>query len=600
MKFSDFDLVFAQADQYRRLADELKAAIPDYSGLVETLKGPDYSGLVETLKGPDYSGLVETLKGPDYSGLVETLKGPDYSGLVETLKGPDYSGLATALATAPDTGLAAALGKMPDIGLAAAAQDPSFGELAAALAQGPSFGELATALAAAPDTGLAAALAQGPSFGGLAELFGAAWDERIEAAVGRLDRVENIVADASEPEHAIEDLVEDAATVQEAAPAEAKDEVDRRVWWFLLWLADRVRVDPALEGVRETVFQLIVVLLVGTGALPVQSPVPATNPGAEAVSTALTLPDGWAEGLPAIVERAGPAAAERVVEFFAQIRNPNTRTAYAKAVTQFFNWCDERGLELDQISPVVVAAYVEELQDAYRASTIKQHLAAIRRLFDWLVVGQVVPWNPTAAVRGPTHVVKRGKTPVLQPEEVRLLFDAIDTSTAGGLRDRALIGVMIYSFARVSAVVNMDVDDYYQEGKRWWLRLREKGGNHRALPAHHKAEGYLDAYLEAAGISAERGSPLWRSLTRTRELGERRMSRVDVFRMVKRRVKAAELGDAANCHTFRAFGITAYLLNGGTLERAQAIAGHASPRTTQLYDRTADDITGEDIERIKV
>ena len=101
-------------------------------------------------------------------------------------------------------------------------------------------------------------------------------------------------------------------------------------------------------------------------------------------------------------------------------------------------------------------------------------------------------------------------------------------------------------------------------------------------------------------IAGERGSPLWRSLTRTRELGERRMSRVDVFRMVKRRVKAAELGATANCHTFRASGITAYLLNGGTLERAQAIAGHESPRTTQLYDRTADDITVEDIERIRV
>ena len=196
--------------------------------------------------------------------------------------------------------------------------------------------------------------------------------------------------------------------------------------------------------------------------------------------------------------------------------------------------------------------------------------------------------------------MKRGKTPVLQPGEVRLLLDSIDTSAVGGLRDRALMGVMIYSFARVSAVVNMDVDDYYQQGKRWWLRLREKGGKHHALPVHHKAEAYLDAYLAGAGIAAERGSPLWRSLTRTRELGERRMSRVDVFRMVKRRVKAAELGEAANCHTFRASGITAYLLNGGTLERAQAIAGHESPRTTQLYDRTADDITVEDIERIKV
>ena len=192
----------------------------------------------------------------------------------------------------------------------------------------------------------------------------------------------------------------------------------------------------------------------------------------------------------------------------------------------------------------------------YRAPTIKQHLAAIRRLFDWLVVGQVVPWNPTAAVRGPTQVVKRGKTPVLQPGEVRLLLDSIDTSAVGGLRDRALMGVMLYSFARVSAVVNMDVDDYYQQGKRWWLRLCEKGGKHHALPVHHKAEAYLDAYLEAAGIAAERGSPLWRSLTRTRELSERRMSRVDVFRMVKRRVKAADLGEAANCHTFRASGIT--------------------------------------------
>ena len=117
---------------------------------------------------------------------------------------------------------------------------------------------------------------------------------------------------------------------------------------------------------------------------------------------------------------------------------------------------------------------------------------------------------------------------------------------------------------------------------------------------HHKGEKYLDDYLAAAGIGAERGTPLWRSLTRTRELGQRRMSRVDVFRMVKRRVTAAELGVAANCHTFRASGITAYLLNGGTLERAQAIARRENPRTTQLYDRTADDISVEDIERIRI
>ena len=454
------------------------------------------------------------------------------------------------------------------------------------------------------------------------ELFGAAWDERLEAAVGRLERAEDIIADAPDPKRAVEELAEDAATVQEAAPAEAQERVNTRLSWL--------RVRRELERIKEVcawitfVVHLLKFLGVPVPELPTawellpavqklqgvtrpdRPPVPAldlpTTQEIEPATTALTLPsDLSVEGLPAIVERAGPSAAERVVEFFtAQIRNANTRAAYAKAVTQFFTWCDERGLELDQISAVAVAAYVEELQGVYRAPTIKQHLAAIRRLFDWLVVGQVVPWNPTSAVRGPTHVVKRGKTPVLQPGEVRLLLDSIDTAAVGGLRDRALMGVMIYSFARVSAVVNMDVDDYYQQGKRWWLRLREKGGKHHALPVHHKAEAYLDAYLAGAGIAAERGSPLWRSLTRTRELGERRMSRVDVFRMVKRRIKAAELWEAANCHTFRASGITAYLLNGGTLKRAQAIAGHDSPRTTQLYDRTADDITVEDIERIKV
>ena len=434
------------------------------------------------------------------------------------------------------------------------------------------------------------------------ELFGGAWNESVAEAVRRLEQTE-VIADADE----------DAATVQKAAPPEAQARVKarlsclrvRRGLMRLEKCCSRAVLIWTLLGQPvpdvSTTTQLLGVTAPPNGPL-VPAPDSSTTLGLEPVTTALTLPGDWAvEGLPAIVERAGPTAAERVVEFFtAEIRNGNTRAAYAKAVTRFFNWCDEHGLELDQISAVAVAAYVEELQGVYRAPTIKQHLAAIRRLFDWLVVGQVVPWNPTAAVRGPTQVVKRGKTPVLQPAEVRLILDSIDTSAVGDLRDRALLGVMIYSFARVSAVVNMDVDDYYQQGKCRWLRLREKGGKHHVIPVHHKAEAYLDAYLQAAGFAAERGSPLWRSLTRTRELGERRMSRVDVFRMVKRRVKPAELENAANCHTFRASGITAYLLNGGTLERAQAIAGHESPRTTQLYDRTADDITVEDVERIKI
>ena len=192
-------------------------------------------------------------------------------------------------------------------------------------------------------------------------------------------------------------------------------------------------------------------------------PEPVALAPVAAPSETLVVSGGWQiEGLPATVRRAGPQAAERTVEFFtAQIRNPHTRAAYAAAVTRFFTWCDARGLALAQISPIAVATYIEEMQRGYRAPTIKQHLAAIRRLFDWLVTGQVMPTNPATSVRGPTHVVRTGKTPVLQPAEARLLLDSIDTSTLRGLRDRALLAVMVYSFARVSAVVGMRVEDYY-------------------------------------------------------------------------------------------------------------------------------------------
>jgi integrase/recombinase XerD len=130
------------------------------------------------------------------------------------------------------------------------------------------------------------------------------------------------------------------------------------------------------------------------------------------------------------------------------------------------------------IEPTVVAAYVEKLlRDGLSKPTVKQHLAAIRMLFDWLVTGGVLAINPAAAVRGPKYVIKKGKTPVLTPEEARLLLDSIDVSDNSGLRDRALLAVMVYSFARVSAVVGMNVDDYYQQGKRWWLRLMRKAAN---------------------------------------------------------------------------------------------------------------------------
>lgn len=321
----------------------------------------------------------------------------------------------------------------------------------------------------------------------------------------------------------------------------------------------------------------------------------------ELTSREVTLrPSRHAIALPQVIADAGESASRRFIEFFtANIRNANTRTAYAKAVALFMRWCDDNRLALHDLEPIAVSAYVEHLMLTRSAPTVKQHLAAIRMLFDWLVIGQVLPMNPAASVRGPKHVVRKGKTMVLSAEQARQLLDSIDVSTLLGLRDRALIGVMVYSFARVSAVVGMNVEDYWQNGKRWWLRLHEKGGKHHELPAHHNAEAYLDAYIAAAEIANATKQPLFRSAAgRAGVLTDRRMSRKDVLQMIKRRAADAELPARTCCHTFRATGITAYLQNAGTLEKAQIIAAHESPRTTKLYDRTNDDITLDEIERI--
>lgn len=275
--------------------------------------------------------------------------------------------------------------------------------------------------------------------------------------------------------------------------------------------------------------------------------------------------------LPSLIEQAGEAAQRRFLEFFAaQIRNRGTREAYARAACRFFGWCDGRRLGLSDVQPLAVAAYIEQLTQELSPPTVKLHLAALRMLFDFLVTGQIIPVNPAASVRGPKHVVKKGKTPVLTPEETRQLLDSIETDSIIGLRDRALIGVLVYSFARVSAAIGMNVADFYPQGRRMWFRLKEKGGKVHDVPAHHKVEEFVDSFIGVAEIASEVNSPLFRTASPKRLLSVRRMSRSDVLRMIKRRARSAGLTTPVCCHAFRATGITAYLLNGGLLEQAQS------------------------------
>lgn len=296
-------------------------------------------------------------------------------------------------------------------------------------------------------------------------------------------------------------------------------------------------------------------------------------------------------------------AARRFVEFFtANIRNPNTRRAYARAAAEFAAWCGQNGLQgLREIEPVHVAAYVEGLQGRLAAPSVKLHLAALRMLFDWLVVGQVLAVNPASSVRGPKHRVRKGKTPVLTAEEARVLLDSIELSSLIGLRDRALIALMVYTFARVGAALKMRVEDVYPQGRRTWIRLHEKGGKRHEMPAHHNLEEYLHAYIEGAALASDKKGVLFRTARgRTKSLAERPMSQPDAWRMIERRARAAGLRTRIGNHSFRATGITEYLKNGGKLEIAQQMANHESARTTGLYDRRNDQVSLDEVERIAI
>lgn len=307
--------------------------------------------------------------------------------------------------------------------------------------------------------------------------------------------------------------------------------------------------------------------------------------------------------IPSLIAVAGDQAAWRYIDFFtANIRNPNTRRAYARACQTFFAWCDDRGLSLRTIRPYDVSFYIEARQQTHSAPDVKQQLSAIRMLFDWLITGQIVPMNPATAVRGPKHVVKTGKTPVLDGKEWRRLLDSIPTVTVRDLRDRALIATLTYSFARITAALTMKIEDLRPKGTGWQLRLHEKGGKHHAMPCHHALAEALRAYIEAAGIAEDRKGWLFRTSRGHRgvALSEHPMTQPDAWRMIRRRAAAVGIQAPIGNHSFRATGITAYLSNGGTLEHAQEMAAHESPRTTKLYDRTKERLTQDEVERIRL
>jgi len=187
------------------------------------------------------------------------------------------------------------------------------------------------------------------------------------------------------------------------------------------------------------------------------------------------------------------------------------------------------------------------------------------------------------------------------PDQARALIDSIELKNAVAYRDRALIGLMVFSFARISAALSCKVEDYGPRGKRWWLSLREKGGKRHEMPVHHMLEEYLDAYIDHAELREDPKSWLFRTgRGRSGDLTENQLDRTSAWKMVRRRGRQTGILEKIGNHTFRATGLTAYLNAGGSLENAQNMAAHSDPKTTKLYDRTGDDISLDEVECIVI
>ena len=304
-----------------------------------------------------------------------------------------------------------------------------------------------------------------------------------------------------------------------------------------------------------------------------------------------------------LVRQAGQAAVFAADEFFyGTIRNEHTRAAYMHAVRQFLAWCEGRGLELIRIAPKDVGQYFDGLRKSTGIATRKLHLAALRHFFDGMVTRHAIILNPALSVRGERYQVVEGKTPEISITQARKLLASIATSHLVGLRDRAILAILIYTASRAGAVATLKRGSFYHAGEQWMLHFDEKGGKSREIPVRHDLEQMLFAYIEAAGLrSAARDAPLFRSAVRkTGRLTANAIHVNDICRMMKRRLKDAGLPGHLSPHSFRVATITDLLEQGVPLEDVQRLAGHADPRTTRLYDRRDKKVTRNIVERISI
>jgi integrase/recombinase XerD len=304
--------------------------------------------------------------------------------------------------------------------------------------------------------------------------------------------------------------------------------------------------------------------------------------------------------LPGTSESTRAKTAETFLELLgARVRNPNTRIAYRVAWRSFLAFCSARQLELGKCKAYHVGAWLD--QHAGSKSTQRQHLAAVRLLFDSLLMRGVVEYNPAARAKPPKLVRESSRTPVFEQAEIAAFLASIKPNTLKGIRDKAIFSVLLYSWCRVSALTSLRVADYYERSGTRWLRFQEKRGREHELPVHSKAREAIDLWLEACGLCSNAEAPLFPSFAKDRDrLSSRHLNRRSVLKLVERQADASGLLKKVCCHSFRATGITEYMNRGGTIDVARRIAGHQSSTTTKIYDRSRDRLTLEEIERVSI
>jgi integrase/recombinase XerD len=325
----------------------------------------------------------------------------------------------------------------------------------------------------------------------------------------------------------------------------------------------------------------------------------------------ISAPGGVSMTVPPVIADAGDLVGRLTLEFFtARVANPNTRKAYGRAVWRFCAWCQSQGVALRELTPPTVAAHLQELHATLEPSSIKLTASALRHWLDFLTERGGIDANPALSVRTPRLVVSEGKTPVLEREEAKKLLASLDDKQPDGtprprtvleLRDRAAIAVMLYNWLRVEALCAMRLGDFVDNPAGAYLVAHEKGGKARKLPAHHVVVEALRAYLEAGGLlGGDKKAPLFQSSpARSRKLSGARMHQNDMRAMVKRRCADAGLPEEIGCHSLRATGITTHQENGGRIEDAARLAGHADVRTTALYDRSKKKLERSEVERVQ-